>query len=111
MEYLEEYIDENGKKQNRIIDLKTYSVYFLMRNGKVIYVGCSQNVKSRVSSHKSSKNFDSYVIFKSFNDKTRALNMERLCTVLLNTFRCDGLLNTQGTSAKLNSFENVIIKK
>ena len=53
-----------------------YSVYILVKNKKPIYVGCSGNVKNRISKHKSSKEFDEYIILKKYKLKKDALLAE-----------------------------------
>lgn len=53
-----------------------YSVYILIKNKKPVYVGCSSNVKNRISKHKSTKDFDEYIILKEYTNKKEALSAE-----------------------------------
>jgi len=51
--------------------------YLLYNNDEIVYVGLTQNIESRVSSHKrTGKNFDK-VIVESFECNTLAVNWEK----------------------------------
>ena len=57
---------------------KHYHVYVLIKDSKPVYVGCSVNVKNRISCHKKTKDFSHYIIIESFNNKKEAFAAERM---------------------------------
>lgn len=61
-----------------LIDIKIWSVYFLYLNSEIIYIGCTSNIKQRMSSHKQKRKFDSYSIHYYSSDKDRAESVEKI---------------------------------
>ena len=56
--------------------MNKYSVYVLIKEGSPIYVGCTMDIKRRVSQHRVVKSFDTYKIVKSYDNKQDADNAE-----------------------------------
>ena len=52
------------KKQNPVEILDVACVYLLLREGKVVYVGQSKNIYSRIQSHRSTKDFTHFRILR-----------------------------------------------
>lgn len=46
-----------------------YFIYFLIRGGRVVYIGQTQHPRSRISNHKSDKEFDSHRLIECAFDK------------------------------------------
>jgi len=53
-----------------------YCVYVLIKDKNPIYVGCSGNLKTRLSNHKKLKDFDSHIVIKRYDNKKSALIAE-----------------------------------
>tara|TARA_R110002020_G_scaffold115776_2_gene265907 strand:- start:39 stop:374 length:336 start_codon:yes stop_codon:yes gene_type:complete len=53
-----------------------YYVYVLLKNKKPTYIGLTTCVKHRISTHKKTKDFDSYFILERTNDKKIAMAVE-----------------------------------
>jgi len=80
-------------------ELEKYDIYVLFIDDNPVYIGCSSNVKSRVSSHKySSINFNGYCVFKTFYNKSEALQFERYMIIILDLFGNINLNNHDATS-------------
>ena len=73
--------------------LKIFKLYTLIKNDNPIYVGVTSNLKQRLISHKSDKDFDSYIIVKSYTDKKEALAAECGIIRYLSLFRSDFNIN------------------
>jgi predicted GIY-YIG superfamily endonuclease len=73
---------------------KPYKVYVLIKNDNPIYVGVTTNIKQRIENHKRTKDFDSYVIIKKYDDKKEALAAEcgiiRYLSLFKNEFNING---------------------
>ncbi len=82
-----------------------YSVYVLIKNNTVIYIGCTTNLKSRMNGHKRVRDFDSYSEVYYTYKKTDALQFERHFTVITDTFTSFCLQNIDATS-KINHLKN-----
>ena len=52
-------------------------VYALINNGKVTYVGVSNNPRQRIQAHLKDKNFDNMSILKGFSDRKSAARFEK----------------------------------
>ena len=52
------------KKQNAVEILDVACVYLLLREGKVVYVGQSKNIYSRIQSHRRTKDFTHFRILR-----------------------------------------------
>jgi len=78
-------------------------VYALINKGKVIYVGCTSNVKSRQYKHKKNKVFDYIFVIKEFDNKNDALIAENAIIRFISILGDDNILN--------GLFENLKIKK
>jgi predicted GIY-YIG superfamily endonuclease len=60
--------EEILKEKKSIHSLKTEGVYFLLQMNDIVYIGSSENVYSRIATHKKDKVFDSFhVIYTSGN--------------------------------------------
>lgn len=73
---------------------KTYYVYILYNNKKIVYCGMSHDILNRIKSHKnSSKDFDEWqVIFKT-KDFKKASFYESGFIMCMTIFNKDGILN------------------
>lgn len=67
--------------------MKIYSVYVLIKNYLPVYVGCSCNLKNRLSSHKKNKDYDHYYVLEKFKVKKEALAAERNIIHFYSLFR------------------------
>lgn len=67
--------------------MNVFSVYVLIKKGNPIYIGCTQDVKRRISQHKKNHSFDKYVVIKNYQNKRDAFNAEnsilRFCSLFL----------------------------
>lgn len=70
-----------------------YKVYALIRNKECVYVGFSSNVKNRVSSHRSKKKFDDYIIISTHQSREDALLAERSIIKFLSIFGSKNICN------------------
>lgn len=43
-------------------------IYFLLNNDDLVYIGKTEDIKTRLNAHKANKLFDSYVLLDSSND-------------------------------------------
>lgn len=77
-------------------DVLMYDIYFLLKDSCVIYIGCSSSINNRIQNHKANKDFDSYIIVDSYENKQVALNEERKLTLLFHNFSNCKLLNKSG---------------
>jgi predicted GIY-YIG superfamily endonuclease len=59
-----------------ITEIKCWSVYFLIHNDEIIYVGCSEMPFSRMSVHIRNFNFEKYHVL-NFKDKQDAIDTEK----------------------------------
>lgn len=73
---------------------KIYKLYSLIKNDKPIYVGVTSNIKQRIIAHTKNKDFDSYLIIKSYSDKKEANIAEcgiiRYLSLFKNDFNING---------------------
>lgn len=73
---------------------KPYKVYVLIKNDNPIYVGVTTNIKQRIENHKRTKDFDSYIIIKKYDDKKESLAAEcgiiRYLSLFKNDFNING---------------------
>lgn len=56
--------------------MNKYSVYVLLKNKQPIYVGCTQDVKRRISQHKRTKDFDCHRVVKTYDTANEAFSAE-----------------------------------
>ena len=75
--------------------MKKYYVYLLIKDKKPVYIGCSVNLKNRLKSHRLSKDFDSYIVLKQYNDKKEALSAENALIRFISIFGGDEWLNSK----------------
>jgi hypothetical protein len=75
--------------------MKKYYVYLLIKDKKPVYIGCSVNLKNRLKSHRLSKDFDSYILLKQYNDKKEALSAENALIRFISIFGGDEWLNSK----------------
>tara|TARA_R100001244_G_scaffold111328_1_gene82348 strand:+ start:515 stop:796 length:282 start_codon:yes stop_codon:yes gene_type:complete len=72
---------------------KPFKVYILIKNKKPVYIGCTNNIKNRISSHKQEKDFDEYLILKSYKTKKEALTAENSLIRFISYFGGDEWIN------------------
>jgi len=71
-----------------------YYVYVLVNNETPIYVGCTSDIESRISSHRrTSKEFTGYVVVKTYDNKKDALIAENSLIIYLSIFINDDNVN------------------
>jgi hypothetical protein len=75
--------------------IKNFSVYILIKDKKPIYIGCSSNVENRVSKHKLIKNFDEFIILKTYKTKKEALIAENSLIRFISVFGGKEWLNSK----------------
>ena len=75
--------------------MKKYCVYLLIKDKKPVYIGCSVNLKNRLKSHRLSKDFDSYIVLKQYNDKKQALSAENALIRFISIFGGGDWLNSK----------------
>lgn len=75
--------------------MKKYYVYLLIKDKKPVYIGCSVNLKNRLKSHRLSKDFDSYIVLKQYNDKKEALSAENALIRFISIFGGEEWLNSK----------------
>ena len=75
--------------------MKKYCVYLLIKDKKPVYIGCSVNLKNRLKSHRLSKDFDSYIVLKQYNDKKEALSAENALIRFISIFGGEEWLNSK----------------
>jgi hypothetical protein len=71
-----------------------FSVYVLILENNPVYVGCSNNVKNRISHHKTNKKFDRYIIIKEYQSKKDALIAENALIRYLSIFVDTNIVNS-----------------
>jgi hypothetical protein len=81
-----------------------YSVYLLVKDKKPIYVGCSVNVKNRISHHRKTKEFDNYYILKEYKNKKEALVAENSIIRFISVFGGDEWVNGKHFSIMYEGF-------
>ncbi len=72
-----------------------FSVYVLVKNKKPIYVGCTNNIKNRLSKHKLQKDFDEYIIVKKYTTKKECLIAENSIIRFISLFGDDNWVNAK----------------
>ena len=77
------------------IQTKKWQLYVLVKsNSKTpIYVGVTSSIEQRIRKHKLLKDFDSYYIIESFEDKKSAYSAERAIIKYLSIFKNDNIKN------------------
>jgi hypothetical protein len=65
---------------------KKYYVYILVKNKLPIYVGCTSCLKSRLSKHKVTKDFDEHFILKEYTNKKEAFSAENSIIRFISVF-------------------------
>jgi len=90
-----------------------YDVYILIKDGKIIYVGCTSNLSKRVLSHRKDKDFDSVSRLYFSDVKRDALRVERLFTMFVGQFCNPELLNFKSTTKEngTNKFKIIRLNK
>lgn len=53
-----------------------YCVYVLTNKGKAIYIGCTKDIKRRLTEHKENKEFDKHIVIKKTISKKEAYSIE-----------------------------------
>ncbi len=87
-------------------------VYILFKNGKIIYVGRSMNMKQRIDNNKSKKDFDSYSIVYRSDLPGRSAIVERAFILSLSMFSDNDLHNKSGSEFNKGLGEIVqVVKK
>lgn len=84
---------------------KKYSLYVLINNGRGVYLGCSCNVKNRVSKHKEDKVFDDHIVIKTYDTKKEALASENAIIHFLAAFGDSKWYNMQGILVTMQANE------
>lgn len=74
--------------------MEKHKVYALIKNSKCVYVGCTSNIKNRLSKHKSDKDFDTHVVIKSYKKRKDALLAENSIIRFLGFFHDQYTLNS-----------------
>lgn len=69
------------------------SVYLLLKEEAVVYVGCSQNINRRIRKHLKDKDFDSFVEVDRFKTRSEALRNERILIKLFSKLIGSTILN------------------
>jgi len=91
-----------------------YSIYVLIKDSVVIYIGRTTNLYNRISSHKAVRDFDSYSEVYHCYDKEVASDFERTLTCIADAFGVFKLENITGTSKNkhlVGRFQVVNVKK
>ena len=83
---------------------REFSVYLLIKDKKPVYVGCSCNVKNRISHHKKTKEFDKYYTLKKFETKEQALIAENILIRFISVFGGENWLNSKDVNLVLDGF-------
>ena len=71
----------------------TYYLYVLIKDGKAVYVGITNNVSRRILKHKLEKDFTNHRVLKVYKSKELALNAENAIIRFLSYFGEDYVLN------------------
>lgn len=79
----------------KFIPIGWYGVYVLMKEESPIYVGYTSNIEKRLKSHKSNKDFDDYIVLKSYKTKKEALIAEYAILSFLTLFGGKDILNSK----------------
>ena len=80
-------------------------LYVLVKNDKPIYFGITNNIKRRLSNHKSNgKDFDTYVVIRSFDNKKEALAAENTLTRFNSIFKIESVENARHVDLVAISF-------
>jgi predicted GIY-YIG superfamily endonuclease len=71
------------------------SIYALLNNGIIVYIGCSNNVNRRVKNHfiDKEKKFDSFAIIETFKSRSKALMFEKILIKTISMLSDNGLIN------------------
>lgn len=81
-----------------------FYVYLLIKDKKPVYVGCSSNVKNRISKHKKTKVFDEYYILKEYETKESALIAENILIRFISVFENENWLNSKDINLVFDGF-------
>ena len=91
--------------------MKKFKVYILIKDKKPVYVGCTNNVRNRLSKHRLTKDFDSHLILKEYDNKQDALCAENALIRFISYFGGDEWLNarfcTLELEAEFKGFRNI----
>lgn len=79
-------------KNNNLVQ---FTLYILIKNDKPIYVGCTSNLGRRIKTHRSSKDFDDYIVLKEYDNKYDALTAENSLIRFISMFGGDEWLNAK----------------
>ena len=83
----------------------SFSVYVLVKNKKPIYVGCSNNIKNRLSKHKLDKDFDEYIIVKTYSTKKEALIAENSIIRFISLFGDNDWVNAKDIQLHMTGYD------
>lgn len=86
---------------------KKYAVYILISDREPVYIGCTSNIKQRLISHKSEKNFNSCFILKSYDTKRDALIAENSLVRFVSVFGDDNII-VNGIYQQLRFYREVL---
>ena len=56
---------------------KAYFVYVLLKNYKPLYIGCTEDLNSRILSHNKDKDFDKVIVSGVYKNRSTALFHEK----------------------------------
>lgn len=88
-EYREVYakinLSDNSVIKCKVKEQVIYQIYFLHKNGNIVYVGVTNNLERRIKQHinKGEIDFDSYNSFVAGKKRNEALKVERLAIKIL----------------------------
>lgn len=73
------------------------SIYALMKDGAIVYVGCSDNVRRRIRQHLNDqeKDFDSFAVIQRFKSRSKALVFEKILIKTVAMLSDSELINKQ----------------
>lgn len=75
--------------------MDNYSVYVLIKKGNPIYLGCTKDVKRRITQHRKNKEFDTYRVIKSYNNSKDAFQCENAILRFSTMFYPNNLKNAK----------------
>ena len=84
--------------------LKLHLVYILIKDKKPVYVGCTSNLKNRLSKHKLTKDFDEHIILKEYVNKKEALSAENSIIRFISIFGGDEWINKKNVLLVFDGF-------
>lgn len=74
---------------------KPHKLYALIKNDNPIYIGVTCCLTSRLKKHKIDKDFDSFIVIKSYENRKEALNAECGIIRYLSLFRNEFNINAK----------------